>query len=464
MHSLDDTLTEQEKAIMKAESKLTLHSNQPLQSQRLSEVPIDESTDYIIDGYVPASSLTLLSGMPSSGKTTIVSSWVASITRGTKWCGNTVMQGNVLYVLLEDNISRLARVMHDNDADLKKVFVLNQVRTTKPVLSFRSDETFRLPENYDELYNEILAIKPVLVVIDALGRAVGSKRNAVQEEIAETLRGICIKTGIGMVLINHLKNGYYKPQNIESRIANSSAFHALARISYLCVKDTSSQDRAIVTIKNNLEQDLPPFVYRIRKKQDGKVKLEQVGFYSYRINENAEIELIKYHSEMKETILACLAVYGDCTPLFIAMTTDINHSTVKVYLRQLLQDGSIIQKEGYKYALPANIVLAMDVKTLESLQAKKAETEQASTDKSYAELRTVTHKLQSDSTISNDSASELTTNEVTELYENAKNQSPEKTVSSQNTTATNECRDASVKNTVRSKEESEKWAEYKAIE
>lgn len=453
MNNLNDMfrqLTKQEKIIKDSENLLTVQSMQPLQSQRLSEVPIDDEPEYIVDGYVPANSLTLVSGMPSSGKTSIVASWVSAVTNGVSWCGNKVMQGNVLYVLLEDNVSQLARKMYDNNADMDKIFVMNQVHTNKPVLTFRSNETLKLPDNMDELINEVSAIKPVLIVVDALGRAVGSKSNKIQEEIAESLRSICINTGIGMVLINHLKSGHFRPENIESRIANSTAFHALSRISYLCVKDLSSNDRAIITIKNNLTEDLPPFVYRIRKKQDGRVILEPVTFYAYRITEESELALIEYHSEKKAKILACLSVYGDCTPIFIAQTIEEKYPTVKVYLRQLLQDGSIIQKKGYKYALPENIVVSMDVTAYETLQTETAKKEK---EQSYTELRTVTGKLQLNSTIQPSSTGQLTANTVTELPEN------EKTVSTKNVVTPNTQRNASVTLSIRDEKESQKAIE-----
>lgn len=362
-------LSDIEKFIMEHEDLLPEHASNKSQAIRLSDIPIDDNeTLWLIDGYIPIGDMMLISGEPGSGKSSLVASWVSAITTGKNWMDKEVIEGNVLYIFLEDRRVKLARMMRDLEADRRRIHVLQEVSTSKPILQFNAQDTFKLPDDIGILMEEIRVHKPVLIVIDALGRITNRVSKIKQEEIASSIASIALTRGIGVAIVNHIKQGPYNVNNITSRLENP-LFHQRARTSFLSVYDKTSGIRGLINIKSNGEEQAP-FLFRITKQVNGHIRVIPVTNQRLLTNPNYESE------EINGKILACLAKYGPSTPIFICQTIDENYSTIRVYVRRLLQKGLITEMKGYKYALHENIAIGMDITSHNEVRALQSEKEE----------------------------------------------------------------------------------------
>lgn len=361
-------------------------SNNKSQAIRLSDVSLTDDTDeWIIPGYVPIGDCCMVTGLPGSGKSSIVASWVSAVTTGSEWLGLPVIEGNVLYIFLEDKLSKLAKMLHDNGADRKRVHALQDVSTCKPVIKFKSSDRLKLPDDTKTLMTSIREHKPTVIVVDAISRLTNRVSKIEQEEIASLFLSIAQQFGIGVIYINHLKPGKYAVDNIVTRLENP-LYHQICRGSFYSVKDEITEIRAIIDIKNN-HADNAPFLYRIQKNVYGEVRVvpvyNQILLNTGRIDDN----------KLRGMILSCINENGPMTPIQLAQETGINHNTVKQYVVRMHEKGMLQKLEGYRYALSQVIIIAMDNKKSEELQ----------------ELQQVTSELQQQTGYTSEEVTEVTT-------------------------------------------------------
>lgn len=324
------------------------------QSITLSDIESDvQEQEWLVQDVVPLHALTMFSANPGSGKSTFVYDLIAAITNGIAWHGHETISGDVLYVMLEDNIEKIVKGLKGVKANLRRIHVLNEVQKNEAILSFKANTSFKLPDHFTELRNEMKIRKPTLVVIDALGRAVGTKSNKVQEEIAEGLRDIANETGISIIMINHLNKGYYNEKNIVSRLANSIAFHALARISYLAVHDESNDIYAMLTIKNNLNRKQAPIIFKIVENMKGDVFIELQSNDVFNIKAGKELD---ENNKLRKKILACLEANGPSNAVFIAQYCDINYNTTRAYLSGMKERQEIELLSRGIYDIPRVVI------------------------------------------------------------------------------------------------------------
>lgn len=342
----------------------TLVHNMIPQSITLSDIEHDiQEQEWLVQDIVPLHALTMFSANPGSGKSTFVYDVISAITNGTNWHDRFTMHGDVLYVMLEDNAEKIVKGMRGVKADLRRIHVLNEVVKNEAVLSFKAKTSFKLPDHFTELRNEMKIRKPVLVVVDALGRAVGTKNNRTQEEIAEGLRDIANETGISIILINHLNKGYYNEKNIVSRLANSIAFHALARISYLAVHDESTDLYAMLTIKNNLKRKQLPIIFKIVENMKGDVFIELQESDAYHIKAGKELD---ENNKLRKKILACLEANGPSNATYISQACDINYNTTRSYLSGMKERKEIELLSRGVYDIPRVTIEAIEKQESES--------------------------------------------------------------------------------------------------
>lgn len=88
------------------EAWLKLHG--PVHAPSLAYKPVPER-EWLVDGLIPAKTVTLLSGDGEMGKSTLAVQLAASVVLGKDWLGRATRQGMVAYVSCEDDIEELQR-------------------------------------------------------------------------------------------------------------------------------------------------------------------------------------------------------------------------------------------------------------------------------------------------------------------------------------------------------------------
>jgi KaiC/GvpD/RAD55 family RecA-like ATPase len=359
-----DDRTDFEKELEIYEKMLPKQEKRAIQSLRLRDIPRGIPPSYIIDGYIPSASTVLLTGEAGTGKTTIAASWASAVTNGSTWCGKNVMQGNVLYILLEDSQDQCTETMRKFGMNEDNFFMLSQVSPLKAVLHSAIFGSIKLPENTAELLYEVRAIAPTLIIVDAVTRLVGGKSSKIKEDIAMIFADLCRETGIAMVLLNHVKPGYYNEKNVASRI-KSEMFHELARVSFLMKYSLEKALHELAVIKANVP-GIQPIVYSMYESLDTMLHIQPIGMHHDMLLLSSGV----LEPDKKGRILGCLSLYGPSTPIQVCSITGINYSTVRVYLHEMVKNKIIeYNREKSLYALPSNTVTPMDFKALSEVQA-----------------------------------------------------------------------------------------------
>lgn len=325
--------------------KNTFHKTQSI---GIEDIPEKQPREWIIDNYLPVGSLILISGEQGTGKSKLIQQWVASVTcadydNDVYWNGNGVTGGKVLYVALEDDIPDIFYNIEELGGNVKRLRCISTVVDDKPTLQFHAEKPIELPLNLDFLFREIEHVQPSLVVIDTIGAAMTSNDTRKQNEIAIALRSIAANTGITFLLVSHLKSGYYRTENIQSRLEHKT-ISARSRISYLVAKEYNGKLRGLITIKCNIEVNPPPYYYTIVTLADGRLKIETANSSKPRLllgNNTTD-------TTVSAKIIEALTEYGCSTPTEIAQYTSENLNSIKGTLARMLKDNILTRNtRGY---------------------------------------------------------------------------------------------------------------------
>jgi hypothetical protein len=215
-------------------------------------------------GKLPENMLSLWSGDPGLGKSTIAYDIAARVTRGKPMPGDDTPidyePGMVLVLSAEDDMQRTIRPrMELAGADLSMVKVIPQILTNGKTIAF--------PEHVDQLRNLILESEAKLVIIDPLdsflGSGIDSHNNASVRSVLAPLSKLANETDIVLLIISHLN----KSSNSAGiyRIGGSIGFAGAARV--IAVFGKSQMEEGINLfgiLKNNLALQGKPLKYRIQ--------------------------------------------------------------------------------------------------------------------------------------------------------------------------------------------------------
>jgi RecA-family ATPase len=154
-------------------------------------------TDFLIPDAIPAHAITLIIGVPGSGKSWLAYALAMSTMRGDDWLGITPERTGKVLVLNYDNPTpeagrRFLRL--GLEARDEGMFFMHSVE----------DGALRLPEKQKELLGIAEEIRPTLVIVDSLRQAHTSDENSSQEMaiVMSALKGLA-KLGPAVVVVHH---------------------------------------------------------------------------------------------------------------------------------------------------------------------------------------------------------------------------------------------------------------------
>jgi putative DNA primase/helicase len=229
-----------------------------------------EKIDWLWPGRFALGKLGLLAGMPDRGKGLIFSDIISRITRGAPWpCGEgKAPLGDCVLIQHEDDpgdtvVPRFIAA----GADLKRVHILTMVKkidgSSKRIFSLA--DLPMLHQLLDRLSD------PQFVGIDPLGSYTGKINASAGTEVRSTLIPLVemLKqfhvSGVGVLHFNK-KVDVDKPV---LRVADSIAFTAMSRHTFVVTDDPENDRRLLIKGKNNLAPDTEALAYGIETAHGG---------------------------------------------------------------------------------------------------------------------------------------------------------------------------------------------------
>lgn len=180
--------------------------DEPLQSHLTFLTPEEcaqqKPRGYVVKGMVAPGDVGCIVGAPGAGKSVFGPSLAFHVAQGANFFGHRVKQGKVFYVAAEDPHGMCGRVEAlSKELGDTKDFLLN--REVSDLLA--SDGRRGLSKDFVALEQEVIAQKPVLIVIDTLAMAFpGLEENSAEAmgRVVELARRLA-KSGAAVLLIHH---------------------------------------------------------------------------------------------------------------------------------------------------------------------------------------------------------------------------------------------------------------------
>lgn len=222
---------------------------------------------WLWDGYIARGKFHVVAGMAGTGKTTIVISLAATISKGGKFPdGTRAPVGNIVIWSGEDSAkdTLVPRLLADG-ADMTKVFLVGDVKHGDEIRSFDPATDMKA------LMDEITRIGDVcLLIIDPVVNAVAGDTH----KNGEVRRGLTPlvefgeKLNFSIIGITHFSKGT-GGNNVLERVTGSLAFGALARVVMATGKITEGETtrRIFCRVKSNIGPDDGGFEYTFLQKE-----------------------------------------------------------------------------------------------------------------------------------------------------------------------------------------------------
>lgn len=93
--------------------------------------------EYMVEGLLPTGGLSIISGDPKAGKSTLVRQLTKAVLQGDKFLGREVQTGDVLYLALEEQGQTLREEFKHVKTDKKIIFHIGDLRVPNPTGSLR---------------------------------------------------------------------------------------------------------------------------------------------------------------------------------------------------------------------------------------------------------------------------------------------------------------------------------------
>ncbi|WP_439604997.1 AAA family ATPase [Shinella sp.] len=169
---------------------------------------------WLVDGLIPQSNVTLLSGDGGTGKSLLVLQLAFSVATGSPWLGYKVPRGNVLFVSAEDEPDeihrRLACIVEAEGKSFSDLFALDILSLAERGAIFakskKSDEgKLAITKLYNKFEEWVDMLRPTLIVLDTLADFYAGDENnrAETREFVSMLRRVGIKCSSAIVVLSH---------------------------------------------------------------------------------------------------------------------------------------------------------------------------------------------------------------------------------------------------------------------
>jgi putative DNA primase/helicase len=219
--------------------------------------------DWLWDAHLARGKLSILAGVPGTGKSTVAFNLAAIVSIGGAWPDGSRCPGagNVLMWSGEDDPTDtiVPRLMAAG-ANLSNIQIITGGKTNDGI-SLPFDPARDVPL----LRNEINRIGgAVLMIIDPIISAVAGdmhKANDVRRGL-QAIIDLGAEFGCAVIGISHFSKGS-RGTSPQERVIGSQAFAALARLVLVCAKDEDGNTHVLMRAKSNISLDHGGFHYSI---------------------------------------------------------------------------------------------------------------------------------------------------------------------------------------------------------
>lgn len=211
--------------------------------------------------WIPSAAITILAGMPGTGKTTLALSLASIVSGAGPWPDGTecTEPSNVVIWSAEDEIeATLLPRLIAMGADRSRIHFVMQVHDRGRFREFDPSTDVR------QLMMKIAEIGGAgLVVVDPIISAVAGdahRANEVRRDLHDLV--VLARSGVAVIGISHFSKGSGKiTQNPLDRVIGSQAFAALARVVLVTARRPGADERVLARAKNNLGPNGDGFEY-----------------------------------------------------------------------------------------------------------------------------------------------------------------------------------------------------------
>ena len=223
-----------------------------------------QPVEWLWRGRIPRAKVSLLTGDPGLGKTSLTIDIAARVTTGTAFPdGSTCPKGRVLFYSLEDAVADTLKpraVAAGADVNLlTEVGPVTRRDGSEDILLF--DRDISLLQTVLEQLQDV-----VLLVVDPISATLGDvndNRNADVRRVMGPLAKLAEETGVAILGVSHSSKGAEGRRAVH-RTLGSIAFVAAARTAWCVVADPEDEDRRLMLPQKNNLSDAPGMAFRLR--------------------------------------------------------------------------------------------------------------------------------------------------------------------------------------------------------
>jgi putative DNA primase/helicase len=207
-----------------------------------ANAPADPSraTAWLWPGVLPLGALTLLSGQPKMGKSTIAVNMAAVVSSGDAWpTGEACAPGGVILVETEDSFTDTQLRLMAAGADLRRVVVRD--REAGPLDLSTAEGMAALDGQASAMGGvRLLVLSPLL---SFFGKSVGGDDTAIRGRLAPLLQWAAHYRVAVLGLMHPAKNA---GRGLEAQFAGADGYRRAARAAFVAMRDPSDDKRRVL--------------------------------------------------------------------------------------------------------------------------------------------------------------------------------------------------------------------------
>jgi hypothetical protein len=298
------------------------------------EVPVE----FAIDGLVPHG-LSVLAGAPKTGKSYFALQAAIAVAQGEPFLGRRTLQGDVLYLALEDGPQRIQRRLHQlaaSHGDLDRI-----------TFQFQADPLHAgLEGDLDAWYESVDC--PRFVVIDTFGRidpgqARGQSEYSHVTSMLGPLQQWALTRKVAVVLLHHLRKlgaGEIQAVDVFERILGSQGMLGIADAAFVMLRGRREHTAELHVTSRDFEEDAVALAIDTETMRWSATKLREDPLARFTDRRREIVEILMAGPMRLKDIANCLA------------TTDSNAIQ---HLEKAVRDNVVVKVRRGVYALEESL-------------------------------------------------------------------------------------------------------------